>query len=195
MSSNVIEAANARRREVFSAVSSANGAEDATEAIAHLLAVPADQAREVLKTPLEAFVGNSTDHPVGVGPHGFALFPFRDTADHADLYHSRSSDETSATGGTWDEQKTEAERRDGLARIEAESAMWFVAVDSGRGQLVGLVFGEQVDDGDVDVAIWIRPEERKKGFGLEALKESRRELAAFFPGKHVIVRAPLPGSK
>jgi asparagine N-glycosylation enzyme membrane subunit Stt3 len=61
--------------------------------------------------------------------------------------------------------------------------------------LVGLVFGEQIDDGDVDVAIWIHPEERKKGFGLAALKESRRELAAFFPGKHVIVRAPLSGSK
>ena len=61
--------------------------------------------------------------------------------------------------------------------------------------LVGLVFGEQLDDGDVDVAIWVRPEERKKGFGLHSLKESRRELAAFFPGKHVIVRAPMPGRK
>ena len=73
--------------------------------------------------------------------------------------------------------------------------MWFVAVDTARGSAVGLVFGEQINDGDVDVAIWIHPEERKKGFGLAALKESRRELAAFFPGKHVIVRAPLSGSK
>ncbi|MBB1025128.1 MULTISPECIES: GNAT family N-acetyltransferase [unclassified Dietzia] len=195
MSSTTIETAAARRSEVFAAISSANGAEDAAEAIAHLLAVPVDEAREVLKTPLEAFVGHTTNHPVGAGPHGFALFPFRDTADHSDLYHSRSSDETSATAGEWDQQKTEEERKAGLARIESESAMWFVAVDTSRDQPVGLVFGEQIDDGDVDVAIWIHPDERKKGFGLAALKESRRELAAFFPGKHVIVRAPLSSSK
>jgi hypothetical protein len=69
--------------------------------------------------------------------------------------------------------------------------MWFVAVDTDRDAPIGLVFGEQIDNGDVDVAIWIRPEERKKGFGLRSLKESRRELAAFFPGKHLIVRAPM----
>ena len=69
--------------------------------------------------------------------------------------------------------------------------MWFVAVDTARDAHVGLVFGEQVSGGDVDVAIWIR-----RGASVlrpELLKECRRELAAFFPGKHVIVRAPVAG--
>lgn len=194
MSSNVIEAAAQRRREVLAAISSASGADDAARAISHLLAVSADEAREVLRAPLEAFAGNpaAAQAPAGA-PGGFALHPFRDSEEHRALYHSRSSDASSATGGEWDENRTEQERRDGLERIESESAMWFVAVDTARGEHVGLVFGEQINDGDVDVAIWIRPEERKRGYGLSSLKESRRELAAFFPGKHVIVRAPLAG--
>ena len=193
--SNVIETAANRRREVFAAVSSAEGPEDAARAIASLLSVSADEAREVLRAPLEAFAGSSSGGTAGGAGQGFTLRPFTESEDHTALYHSRSSDETSATGGTWDREKTEQELRDGLDRIEAESAMWFVAVDTDREALVGLVFGEQIDNGDVDVAIWIRPEERKKGFGLRSLKESRRELAAFFPGKHVIVRAPLSANK
>ena len=193
--SNVIETAANRRREVFAAVSSAEGPEDAARAVASLLSVSADEAREVLRAPLEAFAGSSSGGTAGGAGQGFTLRPFTESEDHTALYHSRSSDETSATGGTWDREKTEQELRDGLDRIEAESAMWFVAVDTDREALVGLVFGEQIDNGDVDVAIWIRPEERKKGFGLRSLKESRRELAAFFPGKHVIVRAHLSANK
>ena len=195
MSSNVIESATGRRREVFAAISSAKDARDAAEAIAQVLAVSPDQAREVLKAPLESFIGHSSDDAAASGAGGFTLVPFRDSEDHRSLFHARSSDSSSATAGEWDENRTEQERGEGLTRMEAESAMWFVAVDTARDALVGLVFGEQTDDGDVDVAIWIRPEERKKGFGLKSLRESRRELAAFFPGKHVIVRAPLSGDK
>ena len=193
MSSNVIEAAAGRRREIFAAIASATGTEDAVTAVSHLLSVSADEAREVLRAPLESFIGATAGQPTATGPSGFTLHPFRDSDEHRSLYHSRSSDASSATGGEWDESRTEKERREGLSRIESESAMWFVAVDNARGTQVGLVFGEQVNDGDVDVAIWIHPEERKKGYGLLSLKESRRELAAFFPGKHVIVRAPLAG--
>src|SRR5699024_8063861 len=114
-----------------------------------------------------------------------------DTEEHTSLFHARSSDESSATAGEWSEEKTEAERAEGLKRIDSESATWFVAVDTTRDSPAGLVFAEQEGDGDVDVASWIRPEERKRGYGLTSLKECRRELAAFFPGKHVIVRAPL----
>lgn len=195
MSSTVIESAANRRREVFAAISSASSTEDAVEAIAHLLGVSADQAREVLRAPLESFTEGPADGASTPDSDGFTLLPFRDSEDHTSLFRARSSDASSATAGEWDEGKTEQERTEGLKRVEAESAMWFVAVDTARGAHVGLVFGEQIDDGDVDVAIWIRPEERKKGFGLLSLKESRRELAAFFPGKHVIVRAPLPGAK
>lgn len=195
MSNTVIESAANRRGEVFAALSSAKGSDDAAEAIAQILGISADHAREVLKAPLESFIGGASDGSAAPGAEGFTLVPFRDTEDHRALFHARSSDTSSATAGEWDEAKTEQERTDGLTRVEAESAMWFVAVDAARDAHVGLVFGEQINDGDVDVAIWIRPEERKKGFGLLSLKESRRELAAFFPGKHVIVRAPLPGAK
>ena len=147
----------------------------------------------MLRAPLEDFLSGTSGSSAAKFTGGFTLHPFRDSDEHKHLFHSRSSDATSATAGEWDEEKTEAERQAGLKRIDAESAMWFVAVDTSRDSLLGLVFGEQVDDGDVDVAIWIRPEERKRGYGLSALKESRRELAAFFPGKHVIVRAPLAG--
>ncbi|HBD21585.1 MULTISPECIES: GNAT family N-acetyltransferase [Dietzia] len=185
--SNAIETAANRRREVFAAVSSADGPEDAVRAIASLLSVSPDEAGEVLRAPLETFAGPTA----GDAGQGFTLRPFTESEEHTSLYRARSSDETSATGGTWDREKTEQELRNGLDRIEAESAMWFVAVDTDRDAPIGLVFGEQIDNGDVDVAIWIRPEERKKGFGLRSLKESRRELAAFFPGKHLIVRAPM----
>src|SRR5699024_10312433 len=189
--SNVIEAAAGRRREVLAALSTANGAEDAATAIAHLLAVSTDEAREVLRAPLEALTGEGAADSAQSGPGGFTLTPFRDTEEHTSLFHARSSDEPSATAGEWSEEKTEAERAEGLKRTDAETAMWFVAVATARASPVGLVFGEQEGDGDVDVAIWIRREERKRGYGLNSLKECRRELAAFFPGKHVIVRAPL----
>ena len=194
MSSNVIETAAERRREVLAALSSATGTEDAVKALSHLLSVSADEAREILRAPLEAFAGGPVAAQASSeSAGGFALHPFRDSEEHRSLFHSRSSDASSATAGEWDENRTEQERREGLSRIESESAMWFVAVDTARDTHVGLVFGEQVDDGDVDVAIWIRPEERKRGYGLSSLKESRRELAAFFPGKNVIIRAPLAG--
>lgn len=195
MNSKIIEAAAGRRREVFAAISSATGTDDAVTAVSHLLAVSAEDAREVLRAPLESFVGAATGQPDASSPSSFELHPFRDSDEHTALYKARSTDASSATGGTWDDTRTEQERREGLRRIDAEMAMWFVAVDGARGTQVGLVFGEQVDDGDVDVAIWIHPEERKKGYGLLSLKESRRELAAFFPGKHVIVRAPMAGGK
>ena len=194
MSSNVIETAAQRRREVLATLSSAAGSEDAAQALSRLLSVSVDEAREVLRAPLEVFAGGSAAAKTSSeAAGGFALHPFRDSEEHRSLFHARSSDASSATGGEWDESRTEQERREGLGRIESESAMWFVAVDTARDAHVGLVFGEQVDDGDVDVAIWIRPEERKRGYGLSSLKESRRELAAFFPGKNVIIRAPLAG--
>lgn len=195
MSNKVIESAIARQREVFGALASASGADDAAQAIANVLGVPADQAREVLLTPVESLLGADTGTSPASGSSGFALVPFRNSDSHKELFHARSSDATSATGGDWSAEKTEAELKAGLERVDAESAMWFVAVDTSRDAMVGLVFGEQVNDGDVDVAIWVRPEERKRGFGLSSLKECRRELAAFFPGKNVVVRAPLPGNK
>ncbi|MGV9713064.1 GNAT family N-acetyltransferase [Gordonia sp. NPDC003424] len=72
-------------------------------------------------------------------------------------------------------------------RVDNEDAVWLVAV--GGGDKVGFVFGELVD-GEVDVRIWVHPDHRKKGYGTAALRKSRSEMAAYFPGVPMVVRAP-----
>ena len=194
MTSTVITTAAERRSEVFAAIGAANTRQEAIDAVARLLSVPVDQAEQVLDAPLGDFVTGNTGASTAEEPHGFTLQPFRDTEEHTALYASRAADPTSAPAGQWDDAKVEAERSAGLERMELEHAMWFVAVDTARDAQVGLVFGEQEDEGrDVTVAVWIAPEERKKGYGLNALKESRRALAAYFPGAQLVVRSPLPG--
>src|SRR5699024_6168340 len=80
----------------------------------------------------------------------------------------------------------------GLARIADESAAWFVAEDpaSEDGRAVGLVVGELVN-GEVEVRLWVCRDCRSQGFGTSALKQVRRELAAFFPGVNLVVRTPI----
>lgn len=74
-----------------------------------------------------------------------------------------------------------------LARVDDEDAALFVAIDAG--QKVGMVFGD-LNHGEVNVRIWIHPEHRKKGYGTAALRRARAEMAAYFPGVPLIVRAP-----
>ncbi len=74
-----------------------------------------------------------------------------------------------------------------LKRLRDEEAAWFVAVDSG--EKVGMVFGE-LQQGEVNVRIWIHPEHRKKGYGTAALRKSRSEMAWAFPAVPMVVRAP-----
>ena len=52
MSSTPIETAADRRRDVFAAIASANGTEDAATALAQLLSVSVDEAHDVLRAPL-----------------------------------------------------------------------------------------------------------------------------------------------
>ncbi|MEZ0366674.1 GNAT family N-acetyltransferase [Mycobacterium sp. pUA109] len=79
------------------------------------------------------------------------------------------------------------EIRAALSRVDDEEAAWFVAVDDT--EKVGMVFGE-LAHGEVNVRIWIHPEHRKKGYGTAALRKARSELAAYFPGVPLVVRAP-----
>jgi ribosomal protein S18 acetylase RimI-like enzyme len=79
------------------------------------------------------------------------------------------------------------EIRSALARVDNEDAAWFVAFDGD--QKIGMVFGE-LTRGEVDVRIWIHPEHRKKGYGTAALRRARSEMAAYFPGVPLVVRAP-----
>jgi GNAT superfamily N-acetyltransferase len=73
------------------------------------------------------------------------------------------------------------------SRMDNEEAVWLVALEGGS--KVGIVFGE-LSGGEVDVRIWIAPEHRKHGYGTAALRRSRSELAAYFPGVPMVVRAP-----
>lgn len=75
----------------------------------------------------------------------------------------------------------------GLSRVDDEDAAWLVAIDAG--QKVGMVFGD-LNQGEVNLRIWIHPEHRKKGYGTAALRRARAEMAAYFPGVPLIVRAP-----
>ena len=130
------------------------------------------------------------DRPASSGQN-FTLRPFSDSAEDKALFTIRSAEQLGEDGKSWSEDRIEAERVGGLGRIDDESAAWFVAEDvSGDGpKSVGLVFGE-LDGQEVNVAIWIAPESRKKGYGTACVKHSRRELAAEFPGTVLVVRAP-----
>ncbi|MBC7305466.1 MAG: N-acetyltransferase, partial [Dietzia sp.] len=77
--SDVIEMAASRRREIFAAVSSADGPEDAVGAVASLLSVSADEAGEVLRAPLEAFAGSPSGGPAGGAGQGFTFCPFTES--------------------------------------------------------------------------------------------------------------------
>jgi ribosomal protein S18 acetylase RimI-like enzyme len=77
--------------------------------------------------------------------------------------------------------------RAAMTRVHDEEAAWFVAVD--EAQKVGMVFGE-LTHGEVNVRIWIHPDHRKHGYGTAALRKARSELAFYFPGVPLVVRAP-----
>ncbi|MCV7355047.1 GNAT family N-acetyltransferase [Mycolicibacterium fluoranthenivorans] len=109
-------------------------------------------------------------------------------AEDRDIFEVRIQDQgaagdgSGAPAGALDDEIASA-----LARVEAEEAAWFVALEGD--QKVGLVFGE-LNGHEVEVRIWIHPEHRKKGYGTAALRKSRSEMAIYFPAAPVVVRAP-----
>lgn len=115
------------------------------------------------------------------------LRPFDGAADR-DIFAARTQeigsagDGSGAPAGGLDDEINAA-----LARVRAEEAAWFVALEGD--QKVGMAFGELVD-GEVNVRIWIHPDHRKKGYGTAALRRSRSEMAAYFPAVPMVVRAP-----
>ncbi|MGW0173228.1 GNAT family N-acetyltransferase [Rhodococcus sp. NPDC003322] len=122
---------------------------------------------------------------------GVRLRPFSASDTDAELFRLRSEEQFGDDGKPWSADRVAAERADGLRRVDDETAAWFVCEDvSGdapRG--VGLVFGELTGQ-EVDIAVWVAPQSRKHGYGTAALKQSRTELAAYFPGTVVVVRTP-----
>jgi len=124
----------------------------------------------------------------GVGVH---LRPFSSSDEDIELFRRRSAEQIGDDGQPWSADRVESERAEGLRRVDDESAAWFVCEDlSGDSpRSVGLVFGELTGQ-EVDIAVWVDPSSRKHGYGTAALKQSRSELAAYFPGTIVVVRSP-----
>ena len=70
--------------------------------------------------------------------------------------------------------------RAALGRVRTnEEAVWLVAVDGA--EKVGMVFGEFAS-GEVNVRVWIRPNPATAAISTAALRNSRSEMAAYFPG-------------
>lgn len=115
------------------------------------------------------------------------LRPFAAEAD-SDIFAVRTQelgvagDGSGAPAGEVAEEITKAGDR-----VDDEEAVWLVATE-GEAK-VGIIFGE-LNSGEVDLRIWIHPEYRKQGYGTAALRKSRSEMAAYFPGVPMVVRAP-----
>ena len=126
------------------------------------------------------------ERPESSGEH-LELRDFSGEADR-DLFGARTADIGAAGDGSGGRAGSlDDEIGSALGRINAEDAVWLVA-EIGT-QTVGMVFGELVG-GEVNVRIWIHPDQRKHGYGTAALRKARSEMARYFPAVPMVVRAP-----
>lgn len=194
-----------RRHDVLDAIVDAETRDEAVEAIATLLGKSTLGAEAVLgmsfaqltkderrKNQAElddlnnALTFTLAERPASSGD-SLDLRPFS-ASDDADLFKVRTEelkvagDGSGSPAGDLGEEIAKA-----TERVDNEDAVWLVALEGDT--KVGFVFGELVN-GEVDVRIWIHPEHRKKGYGIAALRKSRSEMAADFPGVPMVVRAP-----
>jgi hypothetical protein len=194
-----------RRHEVADAVVEAKNKAAAIEAIVALLDTSHVAAEAVMGMSFEHFTMDArkkilaelddlnkqlsftlVERPASSG-ESLELRPFSAREDR-DLFATRTAEIGEAGDGSRGPAGSiDDEIRSALKRVDDEEAAWFVAVDSG--EKVGMVFGELVG-GEVNVRIWIHPEQRKKGYGTAALRKSRSEMAGFFPAVPMVVRAP-----
>ncbi|MBV9091582.1 MAG: GNAT family N-acetyltransferase [Mycobacteriaceae bacterium] len=194
-----------RRHEVLDVIVKADDRPAAVEAIAALLGTSRlggeavmgmsfDQlttdARRRIAAELEDLNSQLSftrkQRPASSG-ESLVLRPFTGEADR-DIFGARTEDMRAAGDGSGGPAGSlDDEIRAALARVDAEEAAWFVAVEGT--QKVGMVFGELVG-GEVNVRIWIHPDYRQRGYGTAALRKSRSEMAAYFPAVPMVVRAP-----
>jgi GNAT superfamily N-acetyltransferase len=199
-----LEAAFEQRHAVLDAIVDAEDRPAAVAAIAELLSVPAIGAEAVLGMAFDRLTVTArranaaeledlnskltftqTDRPAATA-ETLSLRPFNES--DADLFAARTADVGAAGDGSGtpaDDISKEISWAN--SRMDNEEAVWLVALEGGS--KVGIVFGE-LSGGEVDVRIWIAPEHRKHGYGTAALRRSRSELAAYFPGVPMVVRAP-----
>lgn len=202
-------AALERRHEVLDIIVDSDTRADAVTAIAAALDTAEANAQAVLNLPLGRLTKTERDRiseeisnldaaldwtpgerPKSVDP-SVRLRPIDTSSGDAELFRERCAERLDDDGTPWSPERIAAERSAGARRVEDESAVWLVAVDTSgdEPERVGFVFGEWTDQ-EVDVAIWVAPERRKRGYGTALLKQSRTELAAYFPGTTLVVRAP-----
>jgi GNAT superfamily N-acetyltransferase len=194
-----------RRHEVLDVIVKADDRPGAVEAIAALLgtsrlggeAVMAISFHQLTKDARRKIAAELEDlnsqlsftlnqRPASSG-ESLELRPFSGEADR-DIFAARTEDMRAAGDGSGGPAGSlDDEIRAALARVDAEEAAWFVAVEGM--QKVGMVFGELVG-GEVNVRIWIHPDYRQRGYGTAALRKSRSEMAAYFPAVPMVVRAP-----
>lgn len=193
------------RHEVLDVIVDAEDRASAVQAIANLLGTSPAGCEAVIGMSLDQLTKDSRsriaaelddlnneltftlgDRPASSG-ETLVLRPFAGEADR-DIFELRttdvgaSGDGSGAPAGVLDD-----EIRSALSRVDDEDAALFVAIDGA--QKVGMVFGD-LNRGEVNVRIWIQPEHRKKGYGTAALRRARTEMAAYFPGVPLVVRAP-----
>lgn len=194
-----------RRHEVLDAIVDSENRDDAVKAVAALLDKSALGAEAVLGMKLDqltkderrknqaelddlnnALTFTLAERPASSGDT-LDLRPFS-ADDDAELFTVRTSELKVAGDGSGSPAgAVPDEIAKATERVDNEDAVWLVAVEGD--DKVGFVFGELIN-GEVEVRIWVHPEHRKKGYGTAALRKSRSEMAAYFPGVPMVVRAP-----
>ncbi|MFI8772308.1 GNAT family N-acetyltransferase [Gordonia sp. NPDC062954] len=194
-----------RRHEVLDAIVDADNRNEAVDAVAKLLDKSTLGAEAILSMSFyqltkderrknqaelddlnNALTFTLAERPASSGD-SLELRPFDATAD-ADLFATRTEElKVAGDGSGTPAGEISDEIAKATERVHNEDAVWLVGIDGG--EKVGFVFGE-LTGGEVDVRIWIHPDHRKKGYGTACLRKSRSEMAAYFPGAHMVVRAP-----
>lgn len=194
-----------RRHEVLDAIVEADDRAAAVETIADLLGISRvgceavmgmsfDQLTEDSRARIAAELEDlnnqltftSAERPASLGDtltlRVFAGGPDRDIFEVRTAEVGARGDGSGEPAGDLDD-----EIRAAMERVNDEDAAWFVAVDGS--DKVGMVFGELAHH-EVKVRIWIHPEHRGKGYGTAALGKARSEMAVYFPGTPLVIRAP-----
>ncbi|MCV7279552.1 GNAT family N-acetyltransferase [Mycolicibacterium flavescens] len=197
-----------RRHELLDVIVDAEDYDAAIEAIAGMLGSSHQAAEAVLRLSFDRLtkvarrriaaeledLNNQLSFTMGEparSADAMVLRPFS-VGEDRDIFAARTEDVPQAGDGSGAPAgDLDDEIRAGLARVDAEEAAWLVAVQGA--EKVGMVFGD-LTSGEVNVRIWIHPAYRKQGYGTAALRKSRTEMAAYFPGVPLVVRAPAAGA-
>nr|WP_090281028.1 GNAT family N-acetyltransferase [Mycolicibacterium komanii]CRL77206.1 type IIA topoisomerase (DNA gyrase/topo II, topoisomerase IV), A subunit [Mycolicibacterium komanii] len=196
-----------RRHELLDVIVDAEDYDAAIEAIAGMLGASQAAAEAVLRLSFDRLtkvarrriaaeledLNNQLSFTMGEpvrSADSMVLRPFLAEADR-DIFAARTQDVREAGDGSRAPAgDLDDEISAGLRRVDAEEAAWLVAINGT--EKIGMVFGDLVA-GEINLRIWIHPDHRKQGYGTAALRKSRSEMAAYFPGVPLVVRAPAAG--